>query len=108
MKAKLLALIALTPLPARAADPAVVKSEFIYETAPFPACHASTIAETKGGLVAAWFGGLREKSPDVGIWSARLRDGKSGPCWRLPPSAPWPLRAGSWTERCGQEPRSTE
>jgi predicted neuraminidase len=49
----------------------IVKAEFIFEQAPFPSCHASTIAETKFGLVAAWFGGTREKSPDVGIWVSR-------------------------------------
>ena len=36
---------------------AVLKSEFIYENAPFPACHASTIEDIPGGLIAAWFGG---------------------------------------------------
>lgn len=52
-----------------AAEPRlIVRSEFIYETAPFPSCHASTIAETRGGLAAAWFGGTAEKNPDVGIW----------------------------------------
>lgn len=56
---------------AEAAPAALVKSEFIYETAPFPSCHASTIAETKDGLVAAWFGGKHEKNPDVAIWVAR-------------------------------------
>jgi len=56
------------------------KSEFVYETAPFPECHASTIVETKGGLVVAWFGGTRERHPDVGIWLARHRDGK----WTAP------------------------
>jgi predicted neuraminidase len=55
---------------------AVVKSEFIFETAPFPQCHASTIAETKSGLVAAWFGGTKERSPDVGIWLSRSEAGK--------------------------------
>ena len=50
---------------------AVLKSEFIYDQAPFPSCHASTIAETKGGLVAAWFGGTGERNPDVGIWVSR-------------------------------------
>ena len=49
----------------------IVKAEFVFETAPFAQCHASTIAETKGALVAAWFGGTREKHPDVGIWLAR-------------------------------------
>lgn len=50
---------------------AIVAAEFIYERAPFPSCHASTIDETKGGLIAAWFGGTREKNPDVGIWISR-------------------------------------
>ena len=50
---------------------AILTAEFIYEHAPFPSCHASTIAEAKGGLVAAWFGGTREKDPDVGIWLSR-------------------------------------
>ena len=58
----------------------LVKSEFIYETAPFPECHASTIAETKGGLVAAWFGGTGERNPDVGIWLSRQRGGQ----WTAP------------------------
>lgn len=50
-----------------------VKGEFIYplDDKPTPQCHASTIAETPAGLVAAWFGGQREGSPDVGIWVSR-------------------------------------
>src|SRR5215475_14397880 len=58
----------------------VTQSEFIYETAPFPECHASTIAESKGKLVVAWFGGTKEKHPDVGIWVSRFEDGK----WTAP------------------------
>ena len=58
----------------------IVKSEFIYETAPFPSCHASTIAETKDGLVAAWFGGTAERNKDVGIWSSR----HEGNHWTVP------------------------
>ncbi len=59
---------------------AIVTDEFVFETAPFPQCHASTIAETTGGsLVAAWFGGTREKNPDVGIWVSRRVDGKWTP-----------------------------
>ncbi|MEY2407401.1 MAG: hypothetical protein QOF48_71 [Verrucomicrobiota bacterium] len=57
----------------------LVRSEFIFETAPFPACHASTIAETRNGLIAAWFGGKREKSPDVGIWLSRQIAGRWTP-----------------------------
>lgn len=75
----------------------ILRQEFIYETAPFPECHASTLAETPGGLTAAWFGGTREKHPDVGIWLSRQEsgrwsspvevatgvqpDGKRFPCW---------------------------
>ena len=50
---------------------AIVKTEFIYDQAPFPSCHASTIVQTKGVMVAAWFGGTDEKNPDVGIWVSR-------------------------------------
>jgi predicted neuraminidase len=60
--------------------PMVEKAEFIYEQAPFPSCHASTIAETKSGLLAAWFGGTDEGNNDVGIWTARLDEGK----WSAP------------------------
>jgi predicted neuraminidase len=58
----------------------IVSSEFIYETAPFPSAHASTIVETADGLVAAWFGGSREGGPDVGIWLSRRVGGR----WTAP------------------------
>lgn len=62
-------------------QPAVLRSEFIYETAPFPSCHASTIVEpTPGHLVAAWFGGTKERDPDVGIWVSR----NDGAGWNAP------------------------
>lgn len=72
----LLVVMTTVPLGARsdraaASDNAVLSTEFIFEKAPFPSCHASTIAETRTGLIAAWFGGTRERSPDVGIWIAR-------------------------------------
>lgn len=54
----------------------VLKEEFIYEKAPFPSCHASTIVETPTGLVCAWFGGTAEKNPDVGIWVSWLDNEK--------------------------------
>ena len=78
------ALVIMTPAieagQAAPADKSVLVSEFIYETAPFPSAHASTIVSTKDGLVAAWFGGAREGAPDVGIWVARHVSGK----WTAP------------------------
>ena len=50
-------------------------NEFVYQTAPFKSCHASTIAETPSGLVAAWFGGTHEKHKDVGVWLSRRING---------------------------------
>lgn len=61
-------------------QPGLIRSEFIFESAPFPECHASTIEETKDGFVAAWFGGTEERHPDVGIWTSRLIGGK----WSTP------------------------
>ena len=76
---------------------AVQQREWIYERAPFPECHASSLAETTQGLVVAWFGGTKERDPDVGIWLSRQKpsgwttpievangiqpDGKRLPCW---------------------------
>lgn len=66
-----------------AADiPGVLVNEFIYESAPFPSCHASTVEETGAGIIASWFGGTDEGEPDVGIWVAR-RDKASGK-WTAP------------------------
>jgi predicted neuraminidase len=58
----------------------LIKSEFIYQEAPFPSCHASTLVETTHGIVAAWFGGTAERDPDVGIWVSRFEDG----LWTVP------------------------
>ncbi len=57
----------------------VVKAEFIYQNGPYPQVHASTIAETPGGLVAAWFGGTHEGHRDVCIWVARAEAGGWSP-----------------------------
>ncbi len=79
-------------LPFLMATSPIVLSEFIYESAPYPSCHASTIAETRKGLLAAWFGGKHEGAPDVAIYAARrdkhgwttpekVADGDGHPCW---------------------------
>lgn len=55
--------------------PGVIRSEFIYDAeAPTPSCHASTIAQTREGLCAAWFGGTAEGNKDVGIWVSLNRN----------------------------------
>jgi predicted neuraminidase len=53
----------------------VLRSEFVFETAPFASAHASTIVETREGLVVAWFGGTREGASDVGVWLSRHANG---------------------------------
>jgi predicted neuraminidase len=74
-----------------------MRSEFVFTDAPFASAHASTIAETAEGLVAAWFAGQWEGHPEVGIWLARTtragwsapvevargadRLGRRRPCW---------------------------
>ncbi len=55
----------------------VVAASFINADPPYPSCHASTIAETaQGHLAAAWFGGTHERHPDVGIWFSRFLNGE--------------------------------
>ncbi len=77
---RLLAFLSLG-LSALAAQPGLVRAEFIFATNPVPSCHATTIVEAKDGtLVAAWFAGEAEGKPDVAIWSARHVDGQ----WSAP------------------------
>ena len=57
----------------------IAVNEFIFEEASFPSCHASTIAETPGGLVAAWFGGSYEGAKDVCIWVSHYNKNKWTP-----------------------------
>ncbi len=86
------------PEPATPGQGAYLEGKLIYPLGdrPTPQCHASTIAQTPSGLVAAWFGGQREGHADVGIWVSRrvdgkwsrpvevdsgVQDGKDYPCW---------------------------
>ena len=57
-------------------------AEFIFETAPFRECLASTILDLPNGeLLAAWFGGLQEGDNSVKIWLSRK---PSGGRWSAP------------------------
>jgi predicted neuraminidase len=63
----------------------VLLTEFIFskDEVSFPSCHASTLAWTSDGLVAAWFGGKHERNKDVCIWLSRNLEGK----WTIPVEA---------------------
>jgi predicted neuraminidase len=84
------------PPEAEMKSPRIKVSELIYEQAPFPSCHASTIEETKSGLIAAWFGGTDEGEPDVGIWLARHENGK----WTAPVEAANGIQADGKRHPC--------
>jgi len=89
----------------RGIDPVVLR-EFIYTSAPYPQCHASSIVEMRSGvLAAAWFGGTRERNPDVTIWFAtRGKDGWSNPIQvaaGIQPNAP---RLPTWNPVLFQDP----
>ena len=65
-------------------DPAIVHADFLYESAPFPSCHAATLVETRqGGVLAAFFGGTHERHPDVCIYTARRDGGRWSPPVRV-------------------------
>jgi hypothetical protein len=49
----------------------ILVDEFIYDSAPFPEAHSATVVETPQGLVAAFFGGTKERNPDVCIYVSR-------------------------------------
>ena len=67
-------------------DKSVITDEFLYKHASFPECHASTIAETNdGSLVASYFGGTKERNPDVCIWVSRKAKGSD--TWTAPKMA---------------------
>lgn len=63
-----------------ASHPAVVSAGFVNENAPYPQCHASTLVEVAPGrLIAAWFGGTKERNPDVCIYVAHYENGRWTP-----------------------------
>ncbi len=76
----LLALLLAVP----ASATAQLHQEFIFEHAPFPSAHASTlVALPDGSTMSAWFGGTAEGKPDVAIWSSIRGAGTTG-TWSAP------------------------
>jgi predicted neuraminidase len=66
------------------AHPAIISREVINGDAPYPESHASTIVETvPGQLAASWFGGTKERNPDVCIWFARQEGGRWQPAMQV-------------------------
>ena len=83
----------------------IITDEFLYEKAAFPSCHSATIAETPTGLVAAYFGGTKERHPDVEIYISRQVNG----AWLAPVSVAngiqnEKLRLPTWNPVLYQEP----
>lgn len=89
---------------------------FVFESAPFRECHASTIVELSDGrLLASWFGGTREGARDVAIWLSAFDGGRWSeprivarepgvPCWN-----PVLFRVGDIVYlfyKAGENPRS--
>ncbi len=69
--------------------------EFLFEpgSTSFPESHASTIVALKNGeLMAAWFGGTKERAPDVAIWGARRVNGR----WTAPVELEREKNVPSW------------
>ena len=61
----------------------IIVDQFLYEETSFPECHASTIVELENGdLLAAFFGGTKERNPDCCIWVCRKPKGQAG--WSAP------------------------
>ena len=57
--------------------PHIIQQEFVFDTASFESCHASTIVSlNKDLLMSAWFGGKHEGNSDVTIWGSFLQNGK--------------------------------
>ena len=61
----------------------ILVDQFLYEETSFPECHASTIVElANGDLLAAYFGGTKERNPDCCIWVSRKPKGQTQ--WTAP------------------------
>ena len=77
----------------------VVVDEFLYTSAPFPECHSASIVETRrGDLVATFFGGTKERNPDVCIWVCRKPKGSD--TWTAPQKVADGVFSPDYREAC--------
>lgn len=78
--------------------------DFVFgDDAPFAECHASTMVQiADGSLLCAWFGGTKEKNPDVGIWTARF----DGQIWSKPERTAKVSKTAHWNPVLFRDPRS--
>ena len=58
----------------------IKKSEFVFKRTSSSQCHASSIVETKNGILVTWFEGTHEGHQDVCIYTSELKDGE----WTAP------------------------
>ena len=64
-------------------DGRIINDEFVYDQSIYPETHASSIVELKNGdLVATYFGGTKERNPDVCIWTQIKKKGADS--WEKP------------------------
>jgi predicted neuraminidase len=79
------------------------RADFVFgDDRAFAQCHASTVAESTGGtLLCAWFGGTKEKDPDVGIWLSRFVDGT----WTAPARAAKVNETAHWNPVLFTDPK---
>ena len=78
----------------------IVDNEFIYKQTDYPEVHSVSIVELQNGdLVATYFGGTKERTPDVCIWTQRKAKGSD--TWSEP------VLAGDGVFRLGSEDAKT-
>ncbi|KJF43201.1 sialidase family protein [Draconibacterium sediminis] len=58
----------------------LVSESYISDTLQYAQCHASSIIETKTGLLVSFFGGPHERHPEVSIYTAAFENGQ----WQKP------------------------
>ena len=82
--------------------PGLIAREAIEPRFPKPRCHATTIAETRGGLLVAFYGGPYEGLDHQGIWFSQW----DGYGWRpaFPVAEPHDAQSVCWNPVLHQEP----